>query len=229
MHIRGFGLAGVNLISSILTMRARLDLSFYTKITLISLGFFLFTACPPQTDPTPADTLMGDKSSPTRPDFSPGDSTGLGPDGRPINFGADGQPLDYGNGSDASLVGRGDSGDLVDPDGGRRGILPSVYFDYDQSFIREDQRSALTETIAYLQGNSGITVLIEGHCDFKGTTEYNLALGDRRASSVRNFLIDSGIPSDNVSIVSKGDLDATEGADDSQRALDRRADIVLYE
>ena len=153
----------------------------------------------------------------------------MGPDGRPINFGADGQPLDYGNGSDASLVGRGDSGDLVDPDGGRRGILPSVYFDYDQSFIREDQRSALTETIAYLQGNSGITVLIEGHCDFKGTTEYNLALGDRRASSVRNFLIDSGIPSDNVSIVSKGDLDATEGADDSQRALDRRADIVLYE
>lgn len=211
---------------SIEAMRARNDLSFITKSLFLGLCCLLFTACPKRTEPTAADTLMGGKSSPTRPDFSPGGTTGLGPDGQPLNFGPDGQPIDYSS-NDDSLQFRPEG--TVDPDGGIRGILPSIYFDYDQSFIREDQRSALTETITYLRDNGGITVLIEGHCDFKGTTEYNLALGDRRAGSVRNFLIDSGIPSERISVVSKGDLDAVEGADDSQRALDRRADIVLFQ
>lgn len=215
-------------------MRVRTLFANTIKITLASAVCFLFTACPKKDQPSPADTLMGDKESPTRPGYTRG-GTGIGPDGRPITgYGPDGQPI-YGYGPDGSpadaddsLVGRGADGSMVDPDGGIRGIVPSVYFDFDQSFIREDQRSALTETIAYLNDDTSVTVLIEGHCDFKGTTEYNLALGDRRAASVRDFLTDSGIDSSRVSVVSKGDLEAVADGSDSQRAEDRRADIIIY-
>ena len=195
------------------------------KLTFAAAICLLFTACPKKEQPSPADTLMG-ASTPTRPDFINANAGNFGPNGEPLNFGpGSGSPSDI----DSTLVGRGGSGTILDPNGGVRGLVPSIYFDYDQSFIREDQRSALSETISYLNENASATLLIEGHCDFKGTTEYNLALGDRRASSVRNYLLDAGIGSSRVSVVSKGDLEAVQDGNDAQRAQDRRADIVIYE
>ena len=103
----------------------------------------------------------------------------------------------------------------------------SVYFDYDRSYIRESERPVLNETAKYLLQNSGQRVLIEGHCDWKGTTDYNLALGDRRANSVKSYLVELGVSPSSIDVLSKGDLDAVEGADDAGRQMDRRGDIIL--
>ena len=209
-------------------MRARSIIANSLKILFAASTCLLFTACPKKDQPSPADTLMG-PTTPTRPDYIQGDAAGNYPGGGAGgSFNPDGSlmPAD----GDPSLEGRfGANGGVPDPTGGIRNLVPSVYFDYDQSFIRQDQRTALTETIAYLEENSSVTILVEGHCDFKGTTEYNLALGDRRAGSVRDYLIDSGIDASRVSVVSKGDLEATADGSDSQRAEDRRADIVIYQ
>ena len=195
------------------------------KILFAATTCLLLTACPKKERPSPADTLLG-PGSPTRPGYIKGDADNYPGGGNAGSFNPDGSmPSDI----DASLQGRGLNGFVPDADGGIRNEVPSIYFDYDQSFIREDQRSALTETIAYLNENSSVTILVEGHCDFKGTTEYNLALGDRRAGSVRDYLIDSGIDASRVSVVSKGDLEATPDGSDSERAEDRRADVVIYE
>lgn len=206
-------------------MRPRTLIANSLKLTFVTACCALFTACPKKDQAAPADTLLGERSSPKRPGYIEGNPDGYGPDGRPLDFGPDGAtPADI----DASLEPR-PLGSSVDPDGGIRNLVPSIYFDYDQFNVRADQRSALTETIDYLSANASSTILVEGHCDFKGTTEYNLALGDRRAGSVRDYLIASGIDSSRVSVVSKGDLEAVQDGTDSQRAEDRRADIIIYE
>lgn len=107
------------------------------------------------------------------------------------------------------------------------GILPSVYFAFDQAGIRPSDRPALQQAADYLRENSSARLIIEGHCDWRGTTEYNMALGERRAGSARDYLISLGVSRDRVEIVSKGDLDATESNSESQLQEDRRADILV--
>jgi peptidoglycan-associated lipoprotein len=102
-----------------------------------------------------------------------------------------------------------------------------VYFDYDRSYIRESERSKLNETAKFLLRNTSQQIVVEGHCDWKGTTDYNLALGDRRANSVKSYLVQLGVGPSKIEVLSKGDLDAVEGADDAGRQLDRRANIIL--
>src|SRR5437773_225682 len=63
-----------------------------------------------------------------------------------------------------------------------------AYFDFDKADIRPDVREALSQTAEYLKANSSIRVTIEGHCDERGSTEYNLGLGDRRAAAVKEYL-----------------------------------------
>ncbi len=108
-----------------------------------------------------------------------------------------------------------------------RGIVRPVYFDFDSAAIRVAERAKLTEAKAYLDANPGARLLIEGHCDWRGTTEYNMGLGDRRAAAVREFLGSLGIPASSIETISKGDLEASEGASDSQMQQDRRAEIVV--
>lgn len=83
--------------------------------------------------------------------------------------------------------------------------LNSVYFDYDQDFIRSDAASTLQGNASYLKANSGNNVTIEGHCDERGTNEYNLALGQRRAQSSKNYLTNLGINSSRMTTVSFGE------------------------
>jgi len=68
-----------------------------------------------------------------------------------------------------------------------------IYFDFDRSSIRDEARAVLEETGSYLKENSGIHIRIEGNCDERGTNEYNLALGERRANSAKLFLVSLGI------------------------------------
>jgi len=79
------------------------------------------------------------------------------------------------------------------------------YFDFDQSTIKQDGKAALMAHAAYLSANSSARVVLEGHADERGTVEYNLALGERRAMAVRRFLMANGASADQLEVVSFGE------------------------
>jgi len=79
-----------------------------------------------------------------------------------------------------------------------------AYFDYDKADLRPDARTALSTTADFLKKNPSIKVTVEGHCDERGSTEYNLGLGDRRANAVKQYIVSLGIPADRVNVVSFG-------------------------
>ena len=108
--------------------------------------------------------------------------------------------------------------------------LNTVYFDYDRSAIRDDQRGTLRANAAAIRDGSWQTVVIEGHCDERGSEEYNLALGERRANAVRQYLVDSGVPSGRIDTVSFGESrPAAAGHDESAWSRNRRADFRVVE
>lgn len=82
--------------------------------------------------------------------------------------------------------------------------LGDVFFDLDRSSIREDARAALTANANWLKRWTGTRISIEGHCDERGTAEYNLGLGERRANAVKAYLVELGVPADRIVVVSKG-------------------------
>src|ERR1700751_1486728 len=82
--------------------------------------------------------------------------------------------------------------------------VKDVYFDYDSDTIRPEQHSAIQSDVAFLNQHSNIQFTIEGHCDERGSTEYNLALGDRRANAVRNALTSAGVNASRIKTISYG-------------------------
>jgi peptidoglycan-associated lipoprotein len=82
--------------------------------------------------------------------------------------------------------------------------VKDVYFDYDKSNIRADQQSAVQADAQFLGQHPNINFVIEGHCDDRGSTEYNLALGDQRASSVKNALVAAGVDASRIKTISYG-------------------------
>src|SRR5512145_1586450 len=87
----------------------------------------------------------------------------------------------------------------------RNALTAKVFFDYDQSDIRADQRAALDGKLPVLRANPEIRLLISGHADERGSDEYNIALGQRRAASVRRYLTDNGIDPSRLQITSYGE------------------------
>ena len=79
-----------------------------------------------------------------------------------------------------------------------------AFFDFDRADIRADARDMLSQTAEFLKSNPSIRVTIEGHCDERGSTEYNLGLGDRRAAAVKEYLVSLGISADRMNTVSFG-------------------------
>jgi peptidoglycan-associated lipoprotein len=82
--------------------------------------------------------------------------------------------------------------------------IKDVYFDYDKSDLRADQSSAIQADMLFLNQHPNINFTIEGHCDSRGSTEYNLALGDQRASSVKNALTTAGVNASRIKTISYG-------------------------
>jgi peptidoglycan-associated lipoprotein len=82
--------------------------------------------------------------------------------------------------------------------------VTDAYFDYDSAEIRDDAKAALRKDADFFKKYPTMRVTIEGHCDERGSTEYNLALGDRRANAVKSYLVGSGIPADRLNTVSYG-------------------------
>ncbi|MGH6933678.1 MAG: peptidoglycan-associated lipoprotein Pal [Dongiaceae bacterium] len=103
-----------------------------------------------------------------------------------------------------------------------------VFFDYDSFEIRADAQDTLQKQAAWLQQYPTYTVTVEGHCDERGTREYNLALGERRANSVKNYLIALGIDGNRVQTISYGkERPESAGSDETAWALNRRGVTVL--
>ncbi|WP_149541353.1 peptidoglycan-associated lipoprotein Pal [Siccirubricoccus phaeus] len=103
-----------------------------------------------------------------------------------------------------------------------------VFFDFDQSSIRGDQRPTLEKQAGWMQRNAAVTVQVEGHADERGTREYNLALGQRRANAARDVLVASGVAGARISTISYGkDRPAALGSNEEAWAQNRRAVTVV--
>ncbi|HUG38365.1 MAG TPA: peptidoglycan-associated lipoprotein Pal [Candidatus Limnocylindrales bacterium] len=83
--------------------------------------------------------------------------------------------------------------------------LKDIYFDFDRADIRPADAKILDDNAGWLKQNGNTLVLIEGHCDERGTNEYNLALGERRAKSTMNYLVSQGIQANRITIISYGE------------------------
>jgi len=103
-----------------------------------------------------------------------------------------------------------------------------VYFDFDKYNVRNDQRAQLEKQAAWLKRYPAVQVTIEGHADERGTREYNLALGERRANSAKDFLVANGIPANRVKVISYGkERPVALGHDEASWAQNRRAVTVI--
>jgi peptidoglycan-associated lipoprotein len=104
-----------------------------------------------------------------------------------------------------------------------------VYFDFDRASIKSDFHSVLDMHAAFLVKNPGQSIVIEGHTDNRGTPEYNIALGERRAKSVETYLMNAGVSSSQVSVVSYGEeKPAVQGGSEYAFAQNRRG-VVVYQ
>lgn len=102
-----------------------------------------------------------------------------------------------------------------------------IYFDFDVSDVRQDQRQILDTNAGYLAKNQQLKIRIEGHADERGSREYNLALGERRAQSVRRYLSMMGVQETQINTLSYGEeKPANEGHDESAWKLNRRVEII---
>jgi peptidoglycan-associated lipoprotein len=108
-----------------------------------------------------------------------------------------------------------------------RGVLQDVYFGFDSSSISASERSKLQDAANHLASNPSDGLLIEGYCDWYGTEDYNLALGDRRANSARDYLATLGVDTGRIDTLSKGSLQATTGLSKSESGQDRRDELIL--
>jgi len=176
------------------------------------LAVLLLPACTRKQGPTPSGGIDNGLGGEYDPNFIPGSDLG--------GFGTE-------------LQGRGDDGN---PDSGMyKGMmmvedqLEAVYFDFNSSSVSASERAKLQEAADYLMDNPGDALLIEGHCDWYGTAEYNIALGDRRASSVSDYLATLGVSPNRLETLSKGSLEATPGLPKDQSGLDRRADLIILQ
>jgi peptidoglycan-associated lipoprotein len=113
-----------------------------------------------------------------------------------------------------------------DPIGFKSSDLQIVYFDYDTAILRDDAREALKADAALLKKHPDLHIQIAGHCDERGTQAYNLALGERRAQAVREYLGQLGVPSARLVTISYGkEKPADPGNDESAWAKNRRCEF----
>ncbi|MBV8060127.1 MAG: peptidoglycan-associated lipoprotein Pal [Alphaproteobacteria bacterium] len=127
-----------------------------------------------------------------------------------------------GNGANAKAAKPGTQEDLVVNVGDR------VFFALDKSDLSSDARATLDRQAAWLKKYGTLNVTIEGHCDERGTREYNLALGERRATAVKHYLIADGVPAARIKTVSYGkERPAVVGSNDAAWAQNRRGVTVV--
>jgi len=107
-------------------------------------------------------------------------------------------------------------------------LLKDIHFDFDKYDVRPVDEAVLKENAVFLKNNPNLKVQIEGHCDERGTAEYNLALGERRANNTKRYLVFLGIPADRISTISYGEEKPLDkGRHEEAWEKNRRAHIVV--
>lgn len=110
----------------------------------------------------------------------------------------------------------------------RNALTATIYFDYDASDITEQSRAALESKVPVLSANPSVRLRISGHTDNRGSDEYNLALGQRRAAAAKRYLTDRGIDASRIDIVSYGEeRPSQEGEDEGAWSRNRRAEFEI--
>jgi peptidoglycan-associated lipoprotein len=105
-------------------------------------------------------------------------------------------------------------------------VLETIYFDYNEASIREDSKAVLSRIAGVLAKQAGAVIEIEGHCDVRGSTEYNLSLGERRARAVEKYLTTQGVNSNQLQIISYGEERPVDlGDSESAHQKNRRAEL----
>jgi len=106
--------------------------------------------------------------------------------------------------------------------------LQNIYFDFDKYDIKDEYRDVLSQNAEYLRENPDVLIQIEGHCDERGTEEYNLGLGERRANAVKEYLISLGISEDRLYTISYGEeMPADPGHNEAAWAKNRRSEFKI--
>jgi len=186
-------------------------LSIFTLAALLAIGA---TGCKnPEKGLTP---ISGKSRTPSGP--GPGGMVDSGKSTK-IDAGAEGRAIPGG-------------GDPLNPDNYNRDVdffqKDTVYFDYDRAAVRSSERSKVENVAGYLKSNGSFKLQIEGHCDERGTAEYNRALGERRALALREYLVRLGVDAERVFTISYGkDRPAVPGTDEASRTKNRRGIFVL--
>ena len=114
------------------------------------------------------------------------------------------------------------------PGGTTASPLKDVFFAYDRALLTDDAKRILNEDVGWLKANSQVQIAVEGHCDERGTAEYNLALGERRAKAVRDYLAAAGVDGSRIRTISYGkERPFAPGHDESAWRWNRRAHVVV--
>lgn len=117
--------------------------------------------------------------------------------------------------------------DPMGSDSGKIDGLVTVHFGYDKSSLDSSSKKDIAKNVEWMKAHAGVKVQIEGHCDNRGTIEYNVALGERRANAVKAYMISLGIPNDRLSVISYGKEKPIEMGDtEAAWAKNRRANFV---
>jgi peptidoglycan-associated lipoprotein len=133
------------------------------------------------------------------------------------------------NAADARAAGRSDRADRPAPSEFTESReLADIHFDFDRYDIRAEHATILDANATWLKANATSRLLIEGHCDARGTNEYNVALGDRRAKATMNYLVSHGVASTRISVISYGEeRPSCATQDEACWAKNRRAHFLL--
>jgi peptidoglycan-associated lipoprotein len=194
-----------------------MGISMIKRLLTICAATFLLAAC--ETASTDSNEVVGSSS---------GSSSGSGAAASAssnTSSDAGGTTSADSAGSASSIAGGASSiGSIRTPDELLAKVGSTVYFDYDQSSLTSEAQATLDRQAAFLKASPSFRLVIEGHCDERGTREYNLALGDRRASAVRDYLVAKGINASRLSTISYGkERPSVGGSNETSYSLNRRS------
>ena len=189
----------------------------------LSLAFAaFFTSCSKDKGLSPEDTALIKGTDRGTFIGSAEDLAGLEGQGDTSPLGATITGLD----GDDGLIPQDDFWSQSDFGDGERPFDP-IFFGFDHYNIGAEERAKLQDIASYLNANPEARILVEGYCDWKGTPEYNKSLGDRRATTVKDYLVELGADEGRIDTVSIGDESALPNATGNEARLDRRAAFVV--
>ena len=108
-----------------------------------------------------------------------------------------------------------------------KSVVEPIYFALDRYAVAPAERAKIDLAIKWLAENPGKSLVLVGHCDWRGTKEYNLGLGDHRATSVKNYLVSKGADASRLETLSNGSQDAKQGGSEADWSKDRRVDFIV--